>query len=438
MEKIILNSKYAPGISTYGAQGKDGIKGDNGKSIFYVPFAGEVFNTTLLDEYIKKNIIVGTNTSYNYQFGDTFVSNEGQVFRYDSSNGEGVLTMIASEIKSASDNYFKISKDNNYIYNVDLSKKIIFTDDSTNINGESIVNINSKDNNTLLSLSQSNNEMSFSFINNCFHINSTNPIIIENLLYTNRNTSFKPIENYYPVICNIELDKLLIIIDSSTKKCNVTATKELVDDFVLVLQGVGNDNLKYTASYNYILNNKLIDSSYNYTFNLDENIDLKQLYLELTSKYNFDSRYYEIIYEDVPQVESYNYDYKSNTLNITCKKDNNENDENKYMICFFNNSTLVHKDYISIIQSRTITNNDVVNYSYQFTDNEKDLYDSFSLSKVKDNYAYAIYGTIFFLLDDDQDSEDGCIEHRVCEDCFLEEDGCPSEGWDCGDDGMSF
>jgi hypothetical protein len=44
ISKKIYNNEYAPGIATYGINGKQGESGENGNSIFYTSF--DIYNNT--------------------------------------------------------------------------------------------------------------------------------------------------------------------------------------------------------------------------------------------------------------------------------------------------------------------------------------------------------------------------------------------------------
>ena len=91
ISKKIYNDEYAPGIATYGINGKTGEQGANGNSIFYTSF--DIYNNTgnSMEMFIQKirnkmlpvhnsNIILDRE----YQKGDYFFDNNGNIYRLDN------------------------------------------------------------------------------------------------------------------------------------------------------------------------------------------------------------------------------------------------------------------------------------------------------------------------------------------------------------------
>lgn len=322
MAEIILNSKYAPGIATYGTQGREGKKGDNGKSIFFIPY--ELYDENqvpintqnLYNDYISVNKIIGVDSSlsYKYEYGDSFITPTAKVYTYNIDNDKNYNFVHIGTVNALKQNeeYFADSSD--FIYNKEY-KKLLFTnqnlENEKNIEEEikkykSILNIASykENNNTndeinLLSLIAINNnaidELNFSCdpSNNIFYINTNNKPILFDSIYSKLNNSLEPKSDYFPIVCDINLfDFLTFIISEDTKTCTIKLLEpKIKEQFILIL------------SYNDI-NKPLQNLILNDLFEKDSTCilaleDVKYIYIELVSNYIFYNKIFKIIFPEL-------------------------------------------------------------------------------------------------------------------------------------------
>ena len=99
MTKIITNSKYAPGIATYGADGKQGKTGEAGYALYFIPYNinnldnpsddnneyRQLVNSILNNKFITNNsnldieLLVMKNRSY--QINDLFLFPSGEIYK---------------------------------------------------------------------------------------------------------------------------------------------------------------------------------------------------------------------------------------------------------------------------------------------------------------------------------------------------------------------
>ena len=85
LNDIVKNPIYAPGLSTYGIDGKDGSDGEAGNSIYYSSIAFINANFELISERISTNSLLSINkvpTARSYKVGDIFVDTQGKFFEY--------------------------------------------------------------------------------------------------------------------------------------------------------------------------------------------------------------------------------------------------------------------------------------------------------------------------------------------------------------------
>ena len=166
-KKYILNSIYAPGISTYGADGQPGERGRAGYGIYYVPFnvdlsihneKDEAFNTVI--SAIRSNSYISNiaTTKYFltdrvYQVNDLFVTKIGKLFRLKTL-ADDITFELCGSLLGASE-VFKI--ENNSVYNSSGSN-FVFRDEkykNDSLNADSFMYIKT-DNNKLLKIVNDN------------------------------------------------------------------------------------------------------------------------------------------------------------------------------------------------------------------------------------------------------------------------------------------
>lgn len=159
---INKNSVYAPGISTYGANGKTGKTGAAGNSIYYLPYSSNDINDEekdgdgespieIIKTYIKTNKIVTNNNNLdaanqyligrNYQKGDLFITNDGHIFELDNIDEVSLIDRGSIIID---DNIFAKSNENIIYITDNTSTKLLFTNNGTideNYNAPALCNI---------------------------------------------------------------------------------------------------------------------------------------------------------------------------------------------------------------------------------------------------------------------------------------------------------
>jgi hypothetical protein len=130
----IYNNQYAPGISTYGINGKNGSVGKPGTSIYF-----SKFNLSDSNEYEKAIIrinqnkiltdISDINNDRPYIIGDLFFDITGQIFKLILKNGAFSLDYITKIDKLVKSDYFN-----------QLGNRIVLDSSNGNITGLDIYN----------------------------------------------------------------------------------------------------------------------------------------------------------------------------------------------------------------------------------------------------------------------------------------------------------
>lgn len=186
MSDIILNARYAPGIPTYGVPGEDGEKGDNGRSIFYVPI-DITNNESELLKYINANKIYNTNIPYVYSNGDAFVQSDGKIYQYNKNND--VKFEYIDNFNFGVKDIFEKDLSDNFIYNKD-QKNIFLTDSSNITNSNYLFNIESEDN-KFIKLQNGDKSITITFDEDLkgFLFSSEEPIFFDNLYAKNPNNT---------------------------------------------------------------------------------------------------------------------------------------------------------------------------------------------------------------------------------------------------------
>lgn len=219
MGEIVLNSKYSPGITTYGIPGEKGEEGKNGISMFFVPFNVENNEETLLG-YINNNKIIGLegekSIDYIYQNGDTFVQPDGQVYQYYN----GIFKSIGA-FNLSSKQPFE-SNDNNVIYNVNNSNVVISNKEDIENNNYSLSIVNNPNSNSeevnFIKIQNDEKYLTLDYNNDisCFIIKNNSPIVTDSLVIKgeNRDTIIKD-KYYYEVLSEDEIKKLFSPIEDN-------------------------------------------------------------------------------------------------------------------------------------------------------------------------------------------------------------------------------
>lgn len=130
MGEIVLNSKYAPGIATYGIPGEKGNDGNNGVSMFFIPYEVEENKDTILNHIYEKKIIGlegAKDVKYEYQNGDTFVQPNGAVYQLYNNDFKNI-----GYFDLTSQQAFALNE--NTLYNTNNTNVIITNDNSQTLN----------------------------------------------------------------------------------------------------------------------------------------------------------------------------------------------------------------------------------------------------------------------------------------------------------------
>ena len=202
MSEIALNSTYAPGIATYGAQGKQGKSGLPGYALYYLHQDIDLSSNKNDNYYnyvcncIRNNIFITNNSNISsellsmknrtYQVGDMFLTPSGQIFILkDIENNGDIVFDIHGELISH-DDLFDVDNSTNLIYNknghnVLLTDGSILIDEDNNINN-SVLNIKTTNENTnAISFISNDNIVSFKHNNGSLLIDSSGNTLFNNV-----------------------------------------------------------------------------------------------------------------------------------------------------------------------------------------------------------------------------------------------------------------
>ena len=188
MNNIILNSKYAPGVPTYGTSGQDGNKGDNGRSLFFVPFDINN-NKDFIKSLINNKKIYGVDDlEYTYSIGDSFIQPDGTIWQYTNIN----KIQEVGKITFNSDTFFAKEVNENFIYN-NTHYNFVLSDDTPSFdeeNNDYLFTIDSNNGN-ILKLKTSDNEFTISYdiTKDGFVFYSNKPIYFDNLYAVANNSN---------------------------------------------------------------------------------------------------------------------------------------------------------------------------------------------------------------------------------------------------------
>ena len=116
----LLNNQFAPGIATYGIDGKNGKAGQPGSSFYFTSYSLE-------DKTQQDNAIVKINRSMilsefvdlplgrDYEIGDLIIDSVGKIYRLVQKNGQFAFDYV-TDIVGMTDNEFFKSSGNNRLY----------------------------------------------------------------------------------------------------------------------------------------------------------------------------------------------------------------------------------------------------------------------------------------------------------------------------------
>lgn len=113
----LLNNQFAPGIATYGIDGKDGERGPAGTSIYFTSYSLSDFNQ-YNDALVKINQnkilseFVDQESYREYNIGDLVLDPLGKIYRLVKKNGAFSLTYVSEVIGLTDSNYFNITSNN--------------------------------------------------------------------------------------------------------------------------------------------------------------------------------------------------------------------------------------------------------------------------------------------------------------------------------------
>ena len=225
------NDTYAPGIATYGIQGKDGEQGTPGTSLFFSEYSlsGEPDNSSEYREFASKITSRMLPVKHKeiqlkrkYVNGDQFVDPSGQVYRLkdinqliiDINNGIPIKQLVGSILeyigKFNSTNNSDIFSDTNNSGTL-RAHKFIISDDSKTATGSGLLTVSHINKDTdndinfinLESLYSGQHDMNldikFSKKYNGFMISSKYPVYLNANVYTKFNNTNNTNNDYSPV-----------------------------------------------------------------------------------------------------------------------------------------------------------------------------------------------------------------------------------------------
>ena len=111
-----INNNYAPGIATYGIDGRTGIKGDNGTSVYFTSYNLEYGSS---NENEQNELLVKINQSKvlskyvdkpngrDYEVGDIIIDGGGYIYSLYKMNGSFALKYVSVIKNEDSSSFFK-------------------------------------------------------------------------------------------------------------------------------------------------------------------------------------------------------------------------------------------------------------------------------------------------------------------------------------------
>ena len=231
------NYNYAPGIATYGVDGKTGITGNDGNNIYFTDcdLINDTDNKNLNDlvELLRGNYlpIKGSTTviTRSYKNDDLFFDQNGIIYKLKDINsllGSGTKDVygryfgIAGKISIADyDGYFNKENNRLILNSSDFSGFDIITSPnlSTNIDGNAVVNIISNnidenDNIELVKMQSIDNvdvedgnlDVYYKTTDNAYYLESNMPIVINGNVKINDNANNIDYDNYSSVLTSMD------------------------------------------------------------------------------------------------------------------------------------------------------------------------------------------------------------------------------------------
>lgn len=214
MSDIIINSKYAPGISTYGIKGMRGETGQAGYSLYFSPYT-DITNDNLIHS-IKNNIFISDNNllsndlrsmkNRKYQSNDLILSADGKIYRLNNvETGEIDSTPLIDLYGSL--NGIIVNNDSNIISNHNGKKLYIGNRTDASVNISAMLTIESNNDNYITLSTNGSNNMSIKNVSvndkQCILFDTSNNVYINNLYVENNTTDDKITLNnklYYKVV----------------------------------------------------------------------------------------------------------------------------------------------------------------------------------------------------------------------------------------------
>lgn len=226
------NDTYAPGIATYGIQGKDGEQGTPGTSLFFSEYSlsGEPVNSSEYREFASKITSRMLPVKYKeiqlkrkYVNGDQFVDPFGQVYRLkdinqliiDINNGIPIKQLVDSSILEYIGKFNSIKNSDIFTDNSNSgtlrAHKFIISDDNETTDVSSLLTVSHTNKDTdndinfinLESLYSGQHDMNldikFSKKYNGFMISSKYPVYLNANVYTKFNNTNNTNNDYSPV-----------------------------------------------------------------------------------------------------------------------------------------------------------------------------------------------------------------------------------------------
>lgn len=297
----ILNNHYAPGIATYGINGKDGERGEQGSAFYFTTYNLE-YNSSekneMNDVLVKLNqnkvlsVYVDREIERKYITGDIIIDSRGFMYRVYEDNGNFKLQYISQISINDSLSYFELSGDRVVMTESGLDLADDYNSISTNTSSFPLRIFSSKvsselDRNEILALRCKDYDGNEKYMNvyfdknsESFHFVSSSPIVFDtSTLLVNQTDESQNFSDYYKiepyksplgllhkkyadVYYSISENNLIITgLDFS----NLVSNIDLVPEFVKVY---AYDNNKLVGEYCFVVDK----SSENFNFELPNEI----------------------------------------------------------------------------------------------------------------------------------------------------------------------
>ena len=308
------NYNYAPGIATYGVDGKTGIAGNDGNNIYFTDCDlindNQNKNLIALAELLRGNYlpVKGSTTKItrSYKNDDLFFDQNGIIYKLkniDSLLGTGSKDIygkyfnIAGKITIADyTGYFNKENDRLILNSSDFSGFDIITssDLSSNIDQNAVVNIISNnidenDNIELVKMQSIDNvdiedgnlDVYYKTTDNAYYLDSNMPIVINSNVKINDNANNIDYDNYSSVLTSNDPVTYFKHICDNLRYNILYDSDENRYKLVIYQENGGRDDLEYLVNRNETVYGKV------YTNNNE------QILVRLSDIINISSKYYE-------------------------------------------------------------------------------------------------------------------------------------------------